>query len=261
MIFINTRPAERANALSEHLRQQGVTVVDLPLLALMACELIQIDKQKLSNIHDYQAIVFVSETAVQYFVDFLINNQINLPNIPIIAVGEKTATYGEKLWRNTFAIMPNIITPSQFGLPENNEGMLQLPIVKNLQKNDKILICKGKNGRDLLKIQLQKQGVIVQMVDFYQRIFPKDSEILFKKFYQNWQQSKPQTIVLISSLTAWQCWQDLLNKFNSLPNDFAYLVLQQRIANHLTAQNIQNICVIDDLRLTTITDCINKMVN
>lgn len=261
MIFINTRPAERASALSEHLRQQGVTVVDLPLLALVACELSQTDKQNLFNIHDYQAMLFISETAVQYFIDFIKNHQIELPNTPIIAVGEKTANHCKQLWQNTFATMPNIITPSQFNLPENNEGMLQLPIIKNLQKNDNLLILKGKDGRNLLKNHLQKQNVIVQTVDFYQRIFPQNSKVIFKSFYQNWQQCKPKTIVLISSLTAWQHWQDLLNKFNSLPNDFAYLVLQQRIAHHLTTQNIQNINVINNLKLTEIEYYIYKMVN
>lgn len=260
MIFINTRPSERANTLSEHLRRQSITVVDLPLLALVACKLSKTDKKNLENIHKYQAILFVSETAVQCFVDFIENNHITLPSIPIITVGEKTANHCKKLWQKNLST-PNIITPSQFDLPENNEGMLQLPMIKNLQKNAKLLICKGKDGRDLLKNHLQQQGVIVQTIDFYQRIFPQSSEILFKNFYQNWQQSKQKAIVLISSLTAWQYWQNLLNKFNISANDFAYLVLQQRIANQLMVENIQNINVIDNLKLTTITNFINKKVN
>lgn len=259
MIFINTRPAERAHVLTESLRQQGVTVVDLPLLALVACELSQTDKQNLTNINSYQAILFVSETAVRYFVDFVKNNAINLSNIPIIAVGKKTADVFLQYWQQNFQYLPNLITPSQYHLPENNEGMLQLPMIKNLQKNDKLFICKGKDGRDLLKNHLQQQGVMIKSVDFYQRIFPKNSEIIFVNHVQSWQANQQKPIVLISSLTAWQHWQQLLNKFAVLLNDFVYLVLQQRIANQLMQQHIQQMVVIDSLSLTMINNGLQKL--
>ena len=36
MIFINTRPTPRAQPLSEFLQHRGISVVDLPLLELVA---------------------------------------------------------------------------------------------------------------------------------------------------------------------------------------------------------------------------------
>lgn len=256
MIFINTRPTNRAKPLTESLQQQGIKVVELPLLALEKCELTQIDKQNLFS-DNYQCILLVSETAVQYFFEFVQQNfyHFNHPKFlsqAFVVVGEKTATIFCQQFQQIFKQTPNIITPTQFHLSENNEGMLQLPVIKNLQKNDNLLICKGKDGRDLLKNTLQQQGVNVVTVDFYQRVFPPQTTNLFKNFYPHYKKDDKKPIVLISSLTAWQHWQDLLIQFGVLVNDFGYLVLQQRIANHLYHQHIEKVWVIDDLKPMTI---------
>lgn len=260
MIFINTRPQHRAKNLSNFLQNQGFSVLDLPLLELVKCKLDDNDTQKLAKINDYKHIILVSETAVDYFLQNFHQKDLQaLAKLSFIAVGQKTAEIFTQKFFAFFGKNPNIITPQDFNFPENNEGMLQLPAVQTLQNSDKILIIKGKDGRELLKNTLENRQIIVDTIDFYERIFDKKSEMIFKNFIKNWQKNDKK-IVLISSMTAWQFWQNLLKNHQLSENDFAYIVLQNRIANTLTERNIQQVFVVDDLNnqtiLTTIKNCL-----
>ncbi|ELA09579.1 putative uroporphyrinogen-III synthase [Moraxella macacae 0408225] len=274
MIFINTRPLDRGNNLSRFLTSDlqscHIQVLDLPLLELVACKIRAIDKQKLANLDHYQYIVFVSERAVSEFFNHVANfNHVAkhkvakhniarykaILNANCIAVGQKTATAFCERFQQNFNHLPTILTPSQCNLPENNEGLLQLDAIKNLQANTKILIIKGNNGRTLLKNTLQQRGVIVDTVDVYERIFPIASQQIFANFYQSadFCQNK---VVLITSITAWQYWQNLLTKFDlanaAAKQGFVYLVLQARIAKVLKEQGVYNVHVVNDVNPTTI---------
>lgn len=271
MIFINTRPETRAKNLTDFLQSQGINVLNLPLLELVSCELSEQEKSHLTQINAYQTLIFISETAVTYFFDFIKNYQITLhPNLTFIAVGKKTAQVFQTIWQNflqkSFSTSPNLHTPSDFHLPENNEGLLQISCIQNLKSGDKILLLKGKDGRELLKNTLLAKDVIVDNVDFYQRVFPPSSVQIFQDFCQSLfyhQAFSTQKIVLITSLTAWENWQHLIQliqpQFN--PNEFEYIVLQQRIADSMAKRIGQKsvITVIDDLQPSTIFNAIQAI--
>lgn len=257
MIFINTRPTQRAKTLTDFLQSQGVEVLDLPLLELIACELSQTERQCLQNINTYQAVVFVSETAVSYFFDYIQTHQISLnPNLNFIAVGQKTAQFFRQCWQKNYSTSPNLLKPSDFNLAENNEGLLQLPIIQTLKKDSQILILKGKDGRDLLKNTLLEKGVTVDKVDFYQRIFPSTSKTIFQDFCQSDGFSSQKT-VLITSLTAWQHWQALVQDSFDIA-DFDYIVLQNRIAA-VIKQDFKGVrlLIVDNLKPHSILQILN----
>lgn len=268
MIFVNTRPAKRACALSQYLSTQGIVVVDLPLLAFKACHLSAIDKQNLANIDNYNALLFVSETAVRYFFDYIRGNHIYLNHhLPIITVGQTTKKMFTDLFKQhfyqspnqSFNQLPNIISPQDFGLPQNNEGMLQLAIIQNLQKNDKLLIIKGKKGRDVLQNTLRQKGVCVKTVDFYERILPKNSQKLFRQFCQN-PLYHTKKVVLITSLTAWEYWQVLVFGANKCLSDFEYVVLGERIYNAVLNTTLSDkYAKITDKKTTTKITIINTL--
>ena len=66
MQFINTRPDQRAKALSLFLRQHGVKVIELPLVMLVEKPLTVAETAVLQTIDRYQVVVLVSEAAVKY---------------------------------------------------------------------------------------------------------------------------------------------------------------------------------------------------
>lgn len=266
MIFINTRPANRAKPLTDFLQSQGVTVIDLPLLELVACELSRQERHCLNQVNCYQALIFISETAVYHFFDFIQNHHIELnPNLAVITVGQKTADIFKNAWQKLYTLSPNVITPSQFNLPENNEGLLELPVIQSLQKNATILMLKGKDGRTLFKDSLLEKGIQIDEVDFYQRIFPASSHAIFQDFYQQSLpfQTLPKNIaVLISSLTAWQHWRALCGTLKLSEQAFVYLVLQSRLFFHL-CQTVSPSSLIElqDLRPPTVLTALSKLQN
>lgn len=261
MMFINTRPANRAKKLTVFLQQHNIQVLDLPLLELLACDLSDQDRQILTQIETYQALIFISATAVSYFFKFIQSHQIALnPSNSYIAVGRKTAQTFNDYWQQFYPTPPNLLTPSQFNLSENNEGLLQLPFIRDLKIGEKILLLKGKDGRGLLKNTLLEKGIIVKNVDFYQRVFPQKSQQIFQTLSQDLLKNRKnltKPIVLITSLTAWQHWHGLIQS-DFAPTAFHYLVLQHRIANSMmkSMQHDSLIKVIDDLQPTTIFQAI-----
>ena len=125
MLFINTRPAIRAKALTQCLTQAGVVVFELPLLALQARAYTTDLQQQFQQLEHVQAIVVVSPTAVEIGMQYLQRSQLELSalsQIAWIAVGQKTADvlaqYGVE------AHVPEV---------ETSEGMLDLPLFSQRQ--------------------------------------------------------------------------------------------------------------------------------
>ena len=77
MTLINTRPADRAEPLTRHLRQAGIDVLELPLLATQPRTLSDVDHHTLKQWHDYDVMVVVSPTAAKLFLQHLSNFSTN----------------------------------------------------------------------------------------------------------------------------------------------------------------------------------------
>ena len=78
MLFINTRPIDRAQPLTECLRQSGFDVVDLPLLELTPRPYNNILQQLYLQLLSTQIIVVVSPTAVQVGMQYLQQSGLSL---------------------------------------------------------------------------------------------------------------------------------------------------------------------------------------
>ena len=256
MQFINTRPDQRAKALSLFLRQHGIEVIDLPLLALVEKPLTVAERAVLQSIDRYQVVVLVSEAAVKYGLARLVT-LVKLTelskNITWVAVGDKTANYFNQTWQQLTELpAPTIIFPDE-KRAQNNEGLLNLPVIQALGKGDYLQVWRGIGGRELLADTLAAKGVQVHLLNLYQRVLPSATTHAFAV----WQQTQTQThnqpiIVLISSLTAWQNWQQLTANTQMVANCY-YLVLQSRIAQQMLLQQASlNITIIPDLMPATI---------
>ncbi|PKH81058.1 uroporphyrinogen-III synthase [Psychrobacter sp. 4Bb] len=208
---------------------------------------------------------------------------LSLPS-PLVAVGEATAAEFSQVRINT--------TDYQILQPEtaNNEGMLAMPEIDNLQAGDKLLIWRGLGGRRLLVDTLQARGVHIDSIAWYERTMPIDA----MAEYQQWQQaflthstasdiallkqSKP--IVVISSAAAFEHWSSIVNNGQSktLDNkqnsdavadiaerlsltlkDFSYVVLGERLANMVAAQQL-SYWRVEDLLPDTILSAIHSKI-
>ncbi|MCG4607457.1 hypothetical protein L0O74_14115, partial [Bifidobacterium longum] len=70
MLFINTRPQDRAAKLSHTLRMAHIPVLDLPLLELLARPWSEPLSKLYPQLLSAQVIVVVSPTAVQVGMDY-----------------------------------------------------------------------------------------------------------------------------------------------------------------------------------------------
>ncbi|MBI0425818.1 uroporphyrinogen-III synthase [Psychrobacter sp. NG27] len=230
-IVINTRPLARAAALTEYLQAAGMTVVEIPMLALQSRPTTDSDmammRQWLAG--EYKALVIISPTAaaaglavwqslknhVQANNDKRVetNYQILPPPSPLIAVGSATAAVlSQSDISDIDTASYQILQPTV----ANNESMLAMPEIEDLQAGDKLLIWRGLGGRRLLVDTLEARGVHIDSIAWYERSMPSDAEI----HYQQWQQQflagdavssvaapqRPKPIVIVSSGVAFEHW-------------------------------------------------------
>ena len=208
---------------------------------------------------------------------------LSLPS-PLIAVGEATAAEFSQVRIDT--------TNYQILQPEtaNNEGMLGMPEIDSLQAGDKLLIWRGLGGRRLLVDTLQARGVHIDSIAWYERTMPIDALTQ----YQQWQQDflthstasdiallkQPKPIVVISSAAAFEHWSSIVNNEQSKTlkkeqnsdavanttqllsltlKDFSYVVLGERLANMVAAQQL-SYWRVEDLSPATILSAIHSKI-
>ncbi|PYE41079.1 uroporphyrinogen-III synthase [Psychrobacter fozii] len=272
-VVINTRPVERSAPLTQHLQAEGLSVVEMPMLALQSRPTTNDDmilmQQWLAGA--YKALVIVSPTAAaaglavwqmlkrENQVRDDENDQVDAPvKAPshIIAVGEATA-----------AVLSNRLAHEleyQVRQPEvaNNEGMLAMPEIESLQAGDKLLVWRGLGGRRLLVDALQARGVHVDSIAWYERKMPVEASVQYEQWLQGFLTScsetdvalseQPKPIVVVSSGAAFEHWEAVVSAVAEkrleptadtvLPPlelaDFAYVVLGERLANMVAEQQL-----------------------
>ena len=222
-LFINTRPVDRAQPLTEALRHEGYGVLELPLLELQACDYSEELDLLFKQLVDVQAIVVVSPTAIQIGMLYLEKSGLSLPelqHIQWIAVGQTTADclleYGIQ------AHVPEV---------ETSEGMLTLPIFQTLDVSN-IAFWRGQGGRQFMMQQCLKQQMNVLNFVLYKRALPVSSRHVFQKITDDFSTQtnyRSQYWVCISSEASWNNWKELCLQCPEFINQMHYLVLGQRL--------------------------------
>ena len=250
-LFINTRPADRAQPLTAALKQNGYQVIELPLLELQACEYSSALDTLFQQLFDVQSIVVVSPTAVSIGMQYLQRSAVplsKLKHIQWIAVGKTTADclaeYGIQ------AHIPEV---------ETSEGMLSLPFFKQQEDLKKIAFWRGEGGRQFMMQQCLERQIEVLNFVLYQRVLPEQSRYIFQQFQVQFSQLHPdvKTWVCISSEASWNNWKLLCQHAPEVLNQMHYLVLGQRLSEILQLDRKQyqycfNIAQVEHLSPTVI---------
>ena len=196
----------------------------------------------------------------------------------LIAVGEATAAVlnDAKLAASSYQVLQPLIA--------NNEGMLAMPEIDSLQAGDKLLVWRGLGGRRLLVDTLQARGVHIDSIAWYERKMPADAMTQYEQWQMQFlaQQSKqqataqPKPIVIVSSGTAFEHWETIVKAVAAKVvesksgmdkpthpalqlNDFAYVVLGERLANMVARQQL-SYWRVEDLAPATILAAIHSPI-
>lgn len=241
MLFINTRPQDRAEVLTQALQQQHIEVIDLPLLQLSA----QPWSEQLANLYSQlphtHIIVVVSPTAVDIGMKYLTQSQISLQDLQHIrwvAVGEKTAE-----------VLRGYGVHSEVPQVETSEGMLSLPCLQNLKVGTQIAFWRGEGGRQFMMQTLLDQGMQIHNFVLYRRECPASSIGKMQAVRARLIQSS-EFIMMISSEASWLNWLSLIQQEFDLLNRGYYWVLGDRLEKILLDYQMQHHTKYKVLKLT-----------
>ena len=256
MLFINTRPADRAQALTQCLVHAGFKVLDLPLLALQSLPFNQQLQQQFDQLSTVQAIVVVSPSAVEIGLDYLQKSQITLAqlqHIEWIAVGKKTAAVLAE--HGVVASVPEV---------ETSEGMLQLPLFRQRSDLKAIAFWRGIGGRAFMMQQCQQQNIDVVNMLLYQRSFPESSKQQFLTLLAEMQHAPQPFVMNISSEASWHYWLSLCASHLDILQHGHYLVLGRRLYQILQQDRKSknfcfNITLLDNLEENTVLQTLSLL--
>ncbi len=155
---LNTRPKEQAESLSQQLQSDGFNVLELASIQIEPLLKKRENKPKL--LIDSDIVIFISSNAVIHFdLHYLLST-----NCQVAVIGKATA----QTYQQIYLQKADIIPIKSF----DSEGLLAHPQMQAI-KGKKILIVRGKGGREHLAIQLQQRNAKVCYLEVYQRCKPK----------------------------------------------------------------------------------------
>ena len=231
MLFINTRPQDRAKPLTVALQQQSIEVIELPLLELISRPLSNDLTYLYQQLFSVKIIVVVSPTAVEIGIKYLKQLDIqlaDLAHVKWIAVGQKTAEslqdYGIK------SFIPDV---------ETSEGMLNLSVLKSLDAQTEIAFWRGEGGRQFMMDTLMSEGHKVLNFILYERKCPEQSKQDIETIKQRLIQS-PSYKMVVSSEASWLNWIELIQNNRDILNKADYWVLGERLFQLLLNDQKQN---------------------
>jgi len=160
-----TRPADDCATLAQSLAAAGVASSCLPLLAIEAVELEYAQRQKLTALASYQALIVVSKPAARLLLERVAQNGLQPPQKGWFTVGEATA-----------AVLHD--AGLQVAFPrqgDDSEALLALPALREAMAvaTARVLIVRGVGGRELLAERLAEQGASVDYLELYRRCLPE----------------------------------------------------------------------------------------
>jgi len=157
-----TRPTNQAQKLTQLIEASGGNVIPFPLIEITALDDVTLFEQIITDINDYDWMLFISSNAVQNSMPRLIKQGIP-KQLKFAAIGPTTA---ETL--KDFSIN-EVLTPKE---RFDSESLLSLPEMQDMQ-GKKVMLVRGIGGRDVLANTLTQRGAQVSFAECYQRINPQ----------------------------------------------------------------------------------------
>ncbi|HEY5038422.1 MAG TPA: uroporphyrinogen-III synthase, partial [bacterium] len=162
-----TRGRSQASYLSDMLLEKGAELLEIPTIEIYPLPIDQRVKGCLTNLGQYEWVVFSSVNAVELFMMALVSSRIapaSLKKIRIACVGEATAKSLEP-----FGLKASLV-PKDYKQEGLVKAFKRLPL-----KGKRFFLARGKEGRDLFLKFLQKKGALVDSWALYENRVPPDT--------------------------------------------------------------------------------------
>jgi len=178
--LVVTRPTGQASKLIDILENAGATAVHFPVIEITTIPEQEKTQALAKQLNTYDIVIFISRNAAIYGAA-LLDPGAWPQNTQIAAIGNGTAQQLQTLGYST-----NIVSSTT----ANSEGLLSEPAMK------RILIIRGKGGKEKLAETLRSRGAIVDYFECYQRSRPQGDTAILSKL---WDRNSLHGIILTSA--------------------------------------------------------------
>lgn len=177
--IVVTRPATQAQGFTQLVQQAGGQVLAFPVLAIEAASDLVPARRVLAQVADYDVVLFISTNAVAFGLALLdeVQTQALRQGCTIGAIGKKTA---QALQHHH---IPVCLVPDN---GYTSEDLLALPVLQDLTSR-RVLIVRGKGGRETLATTLNQRGAVVDYANVYQRVCPPVNPSVLKQHHDQQQ--------------------------------------------------------------------------
>lgn len=183
--IVITRPVDQAQKLASLITQAGGKPILFPLITITALEDYQPFEAVISQLNQYDWVIFISSNAVQHSMPRMVKLGIP-PALKFAAIGPVTAQVLQQ-----FGVKQVLIPQDRF----DSESLLSLPEMHAMQ-GKQVIIVRGVGGREVLADTLCARGAQITFAECYQRVNPQtDCQYLTTL----WAQKKLHGIVVTSS--------------------------------------------------------------
>jgi len=238
------RPEPSASELATALESMGASCKLLPTLSIYPIEIDTADRQTVMGLDQYQHIIVTSQHAAKYG---LAEIDAYWPQFPLqqnwFAIGRKTA-------KELSQADINLVTPEG---DLTSEKLLQHNKLKKI-RNNRVLILKGKDGRQTLQSELEKRGAQVSALELYVRNCPQYSKEYLQQSVQDFD---PDYTIALSGETL----LNLISLCQHADIDLksrSFVLSSQRVANIALEHGLKTSYIPSNLMPIDIIRCIAK---
>jgi len=194
MVVLVTRPTHQAAAMLQLLEQKGAKPLAFASMEIRPVVPDTALKHRLSTLHEYDQLIFISVNAVEHSVLLL-----QKLKIPVETVKNEIAVIGRATQAAAEQAGLKITQAMKKGF--NSESLLQLAAFQAARVNaKKILIFRGKGGLAQLGDTLQQRGAKVDYAEVYRRGIPQqDKDIKRQQLSLNWPKQQINAVTVTSN--------------------------------------------------------------
>lgn len=163
MRLLLTRPLQQSSEQVAFFAQHNVPISALPLLEISPVELGAPERQMLSDLDLYYAVIFVSGNAIRFGLELAGERWPQWPvSVHWLGMG-KLSQQAAKAFH-----LPLSVPSDGF----DSEAVLAMPALQEVSEK-KILIVRGQEGRTVLGDTLELRGANIDYLQCYERCCPK----------------------------------------------------------------------------------------
>ena len=230
-----TRPdGEAAQDLCRQVAERGFEVFHQPLLTLTALDSLEASgRQCVLRLDEYAHVIFVSANAVRFGMNHIEDYWPQLPvGLNWLAIGSATARLLGEYGVSARAPVDKM----------TSEGLLALPELAGVE-GQRVLIVKGRGGRDALRRELERRGARVDELPCYVRGIPSLPEGELVDKLRDWNIA----VILLSSGEGLANLQELLRPTETTKfSGISLIVPSSRVAEQARNAGFSSVIVADN---------------